>query len=253
MSKVGLKLRVGETLAIIFLLSLVAPLSAMEISIQQLPNGFRAISAKGEIVDGDAERLRVALQSADRDENGTKDILLDSPGGLVSEALAMVAVMDREKDVSTWVISGAECASACAQIVFVSGVYRIIFDGGKIGIHSCSLAGTRDELCNQKIADNAFKHGLSYGAVMQYMAQRDPSEMAWLTSWEADCWGLTLWPASYHRGTKRGEVSPCMKMAAQCGLFKPQHSVSSVTKCVVQKFHDWRQGKIIVEKVLREH
>jgi hypothetical protein len=214
----------------------------MDFSIQRLSNGFRAISAKGKIVDGDAERLRIALQSADRDENGQKGILLDSPGGLVSEALAMAALMDREKNVSTWVLPDAECASACAAIVFVSGNYRIVFDGGKLGIHSCSLGGTRDELCNDEIAQNAFKHGVSYGAVMAYMVQRGPSEMAWLSSWEADCWGLTLWPPTYHRGTKRGEVSPCMKMALQCGLWK--QSVSTVTNCVVQKFDTWRKTQI---------
>lgn len=114
MSKVGsrLLLRGREALAaIVLILSFVAPAAAMDISIQRLPNGFRAISAKGVIVDGDAERLRIALQSADIDENGQKNINLDSPGGQVNEALAMAAVMDQDK-VSTWVLPGVECASA---------------------------------------------------------------------------------------------------------------------------------------------
>jgi hypothetical protein len=53
MSKVGsrLILRVREALAaIVLVLSFVAPAAAMDISIQRLPTGFRAISAKGEIV-----------------------------------------------------------------------------------------------------------------------------------------------------------------------------------------------------------
>jgi hypothetical protein len=242
MSKVRFKLCAGEALAAILLVFLCCGSStAMDISVERLPNGFRAISAKGEIVPGDAERLRIALQSADRDENGQKGILLDSPGGLVSEALAIAGVMDREKDVSTWVISGAVCASACAQIVFLSGVYRIVFDGGKLGIHSCSRVGVRAEICNDAIAKNAFQHGVSHGAVMQFMEQRGPSEMAWLSSWEADCWGYTLWPLRYHRGVKRGELSPCFTMVAQCyELFKNSQQSSSLTHdCVVQKINTW--------------
>jgi hypothetical protein len=234
----------GSFAAILLIFSFVAPAAAMDIAIRRLPDGFRSIFATGPIVHGDAERLRIALQSADRDKWGNKDIILDSPGGQVGEALAMAAVMDQEK-VSTWVMSGGQCASACAQIVFLSGNYRIVFDGGKLGIHSCSLGGIRDELCNDEIAQNAFKHGVSYGAVMQYMERRGPSEMAWLSSWEADCQGYTLWPPEHHRGTERGEVSPCLKMAAQCDvLLNSQGSVSSFAACVVEKFASWRKTKM---------
>jgi len=44
----------------------IAPATAMNISIHRL--GFRAIFAQGAIVNGDAERLRIALRSADGDE-----------------------------------------------------------------------------------------------------------------------------------------------------------------------------------------
>jgi hypothetical protein len=112
-----------------------APTSAMDISIQRLPDGFHAVFANGFIVPGDTERLRVALQSADRDRWGNKDVALNSGGGSVTEALAMAELMDQEK-VSTYVLAGGECASACAQIVFFSGIYREVFDGGRLGIHS---------------------------------------------------------------------------------------------------------------------
>jgi hypothetical protein len=201
--------------AILMMLSFAASAAAMDISNWRLPNGFQAVLAKGTIVDGDAKRLRIALQSADRDEYGFKNLVLDSPGGLVGEALAMAALVDQEK-LSTWVLPGAECASACAQIVFLSGQYRIVFDGGRLGIHSCSKSGIRDDLCNDEIAKNAFVHGIPYGSVMAFMQQRGASEMAWFSSRDADCWGFTLWPPEYHRGIKRGEPAPCVIKIYEC-------------------------------------
>ena len=189
--------------------------AAMDFSIKALPDGFRMVSAKGAIVSGDTERLRVFLQFADRDRWGTKDIALDSPGGSVDEALSMAALMDRER-ISTYVLPNALCASACAQVLFFSGIYRVVFDGGKLGLHSCAANGVRDELCNQRIADNAVKHGISYGAVMAYEEQRGPTELAIFSSKDADCWGYTLWPPEYHRGTKPGEPAQCFLKIFKC-------------------------------------
>jgi hypothetical protein len=210
--KVTLKHALATT---ILMLSLAVPVAAMDISIQQLPDGAHMVSAKGPIVAGDFDRLRVALRSVERDRWGNKDISLNSGGGLVGEALAMAALIDQEK-VSTYVLDGAECASACAQIVFLSGVYRVVFDGGRLGIHSCSEEGFRNGLCNQQIAENAFKHGIPYGSVMAFMEQRGPSDMAWFDSRDADCWGFTRWPSEYQRGIKPGEPAPCVIKAFEC-------------------------------------
>jgi hypothetical protein len=102
--------------------------AAMEFSTKRLSDGDRFVLAKGEIVDGDTERLRTALQSLGRNRFGNKELALESGGGLVAEALKMVALMDQEK-VSTVVLPGTTCASACAQIVFLAGVHRVVADG----------------------------------------------------------------------------------------------------------------------------
>ena len=106
----------------------------MEFEIIRVPDGQRLVMAKGQIAAGDADRLAVALQSADRDRWGNKGIGLWSPGGSVAEAFAMVRVMDRVR-VNTIVPSDMYCASACSQILFVSGVFRAVLDGGKLGMH----------------------------------------------------------------------------------------------------------------------
>jgi hypothetical protein len=181
----------------------------MEFFTLTLPDVGQVVFAKGPIISGDAERLLIALQTASRDRFGNKTLGLHSDGGLVGEAMRMVSLMDQEK-VTTIVPPGATCASACAQIVFLAGVYRAVLDGGRLGIHSCSIHGAKSELCNQMIAKNALDHGTEYGSVMAFM-KADPSDMVWFGSKDVDCYGISRWPPEFDRGTKPGEIAPCVK------------------------------------------
>ena len=130
----------------------------------------------------------------------------------VGEALAMVKVMDQEK-VTTIVESKAECASACAQILFLSGVHRFVLDGGRLGLHSCreGAKGGQSTSCNDLIAQNALAHGTSYASIMSFMQFTDPGRMRWFDSEEADCWGFTRWPPGIDRGSKTGEMPLCIR------------------------------------------
>ena len=202
--------RILTTLAFVVSIAIVKhAATAMEFSVKQLSDGDQFVLAKGEIVVGDAERLRVALGSLGRNRYGNKEIALESGGGLVAEAFKMVALMDQEK-VSTFVLSGAACASACAQILFLAGVHRIVADGGRLGMHTCAAGGDRSELCNEKIAQNAFEHGTDHGSVMTFMTYTGPHQMIWFGSKEADCYGFTLYPPEIKRGKKPGEIAPCV-------------------------------------------
>jgi hypothetical protein len=184
--------------------------SAMDFSTKQLSDGDRFVLARGEIVDGDTERLRVVLQSVGRNRYGNKEMALESGGGLVAEAFKMVALMDAEK-ISTVVLPGAMCASACAQIVFLAGVHRVVADGGLVGFHTCAAGRNKSPLCNQIIAQNALEHGTDYGSVMAFMDFTGPSEMIWFSSKDADCYGFTRWPPGVNRGKQPGDIAPCIK------------------------------------------
>lgn len=193
------------------LVSAAESVSAMEFATPNGADGRRIVVARGPIVEGDAERLRVALQSADPDAFGHKTLVLDSAGGMVGEAFAMVALMDRDR-VATVVRPGASCASACAQIVFLAGRHRIVQDGGRLGLHSCRQAkdGVQSPLCNDLIARHAVAHGTIYGPIMAFMQMTGPSQVKWLDSEDADCWGLTRWPPGIARGVKDGELPSCL-------------------------------------------
>jgi hypothetical protein len=188
----------------------IAPAQAMTFSTSTLADGKRVVLAKGQIGDGDAGRLRVALQSADRDSFGHKIVALDSSGGSVGEAFAMVEIMDRER-VSTIVTPGAACASACAQILFLSGIHRTVAEGGRLGLHSCYDARERSRsmVCNELIAQNARARGTPYESIMAFMHLGAPTQMHWLTAPDADCWGFTKRPPESGSAGRRGHVTAC--------------------------------------------
>ena len=153
---------------------------------------FRApltIVASGEIVAGDAARF-VALRKFTTLE-------LDSPGGLVGEALRIAANIDKRGNIRTVVRPGASCASACSMALFVSGSSRVVYMGGRVGIHSCATQeGTAAPECNSLMAANATAHGVPWGVIESFGNATKPSDMLWLSAEDAECWGLMKWSAT---------------------------------------------------------
>ena len=173
------------------LIAATEPASAITFTLETVEQGRRAVIARGAIVAGDAARLQKALQAADRNAQGFKLLVLDSPGGPIVEAFAMVDVMDSER-VETRVRAGASCASSCAMIVFVSGTFRIVEAGGRLGVHTCHVgaSGSRSMVCNELIAQNALKRGVPYVSSMTLLHLTKAGEVRWLDAGSAACWQL---------------------------------------------------------------
>jgi hypothetical protein len=143
----------------------------------------QTVQASGLIEEGDAAKF-AALPAF-------RTLELDSPGGLVGEALAIVANMDARGDIRTAVRAGASCASACGMALFVSGKTRVVYMGGRVGIHSCAMSdGARAPECNKAMAANANAHGVPWGVIEGFGNYTKPSGMMWLSAEDAECWGL---------------------------------------------------------------
>src|SRR5215468_9386561 len=99
--------------------------SAMEFSPLAARGGV-AIRATGPIEAGDVARLQSIVPSATVDEKGLRRMLLDSPGGDVTEAMALAAVIRENRFVT---LVSAECASACAMVLYPAGEYFVLLDG----------------------------------------------------------------------------------------------------------------------------
>jgi hypothetical protein len=169
-----------------FLLAAAAEAGAMNFT---LGRDQLTVRASGPIEEGDAAKF-AALPKFDTLE-------LDSPGGLVGEALAMAANMDARGGIRTVVRSGTSCASACAMALFVSGETRVVYMGGRIGIHSCAKPdGAQAPECNEAMARNATAHGVPWGVIEGFGKYTKPSSMLWLGAEDAECWGLMRWNSS---------------------------------------------------------
>jgi hypothetical protein len=97
-----------------------------------------ALIATGEIVPGDYARLAALLGR--NSSHRIIMIVLDSPGGTLSEAARLTEVI-RDRRWASLVVGGAECASACF-LLYVAAPMRFIYPGALIGVHSVSDGGT---------------------------------------------------------------------------------------------------------------
>jgi hypothetical protein len=199
--------------AVIVALGLIAfavPAGAMSFHLAKTKSGLSVVMAKGEITKGDARRLKSALARAGRDQHGTKQLWLDSPGGLVAIALDMADIMDAE-GVTTVVGEGALCASACASVLFVSGKYRRVDSGGALAIHSCydSRNGHAMTDCNAAISAHAEFEGVSGSTLMALQEAAGSEAIIVFDKDDAACFGLTLQPGA----RPSTQMPPCMKKA----------------------------------------
>ncbi|WP_171016063.1 lysozyme inhibitor LprI family protein [Ramlibacter sp. 2FC] len=144
---------------------------------------INVLIAEGPIVTGDAERFLAASTKADRDVEGHIVLVLNSLGGSVQAAFDFVRAMDRV-GVFTIVPDNALCASACASIIYPSGIRRNIVGSGRLGFHSCytKVEGKIDEsaFCNEKIAEHAISRGVAHASVNLFVKDFGAGEMAWV-------------------------------------------------------------------------
>ena len=197
------------TLAILLCLTYMtsaSTVSAMNFKITDWRN-HQVLSAKGIIRQGDAAKLANAINRLRPLPHGSPVVLLDSPGGNVAEALEIAEIFDKQQ-VHTIVPNGAQCASACASILFVGGALRTVEPSGRFGQHSCSVGGKPDHSCNDLIAHHALEHGVSYGSVAAFVTYAPPDEMIWFDRRFTDCYGISKYPFSKIVGFEKSE--PCV-------------------------------------------
>jgi hypothetical protein len=112
----------------------------------------------GQFAPGDADRMARSLRSSiegwrNQNRYGVSVICLDSPGGAISEALELGAVL-REMAIGTKLEAGARCESACALLFMAgsfhaheSGYYkwRVMHPTARLGFHAPSLQVERGD------------------------------------------------------------------------------------------------------------
>lgn len=163
--------------------------TAAEIEEFDLPGEVDIISIKGEITDGDSERFYDLVKERDR-----ITVILQSPGGLVKEALQIGAKI-RMRNFATMVTSDGECFSACG-LIWVSGARRYMSPDSKIGFHAAYREENGEYLesgvANAEIGSFLTHLGLRIEAI-RYFTVAGPDEFLLLTPERARVLGIDVY------------------------------------------------------------
>lgn len=136
----------------------------------QLEPGGRLL-LEGAIQPGSAERL-----SAELDARGeyVEQIALNSPGGVVQEALAM-GEMIRAGGYTTSVADGALCASSC-PLLLAAGVTRHVDPGAAVGVHQIYTGKVTTDRSAQALSDAQ----VTTAGIVRYLTSMGVTQEVWL-------------------------------------------------------------------------
>lgn len=169
------------------LLCCVGAVSAAEIEKFDLPGiAVPFVSIRGPIEAGDGAKFETVVRGLNR-----ASVILQSPGGLVKEALHIGATI-RMEGFATMVPADKECFSACG-LIWVSGVRRYMSDTSLIGFH----AAYREEngeyresgVANAEIGSYLTHLGLRIEAI-RYFTIAGPNDFLLLTPDKARALGI---------------------------------------------------------------
>jgi hypothetical protein len=139
---------------------------------------------EGPIVAGDGERLRESLNDAiaKHPDHRMRIVGLDSPGGLLSEALAMAKIV-HARGLATIVPKNATCVSACV-LVFAAGNQKTFAVTAHIGVHGASQANGTQDLGALAATTDVAKIYAAFGVpdtVIARMVITAPEDISWLS------------------------------------------------------------------------
>ncbi|MTD40586.1 hypothetical protein GIX45_18545 [Erwinia sp. CPCC 100877] len=144
-------------------------------------NNVPYVKMTGEIVHGDARRFRYILNQWAGKNVPIQVLDLNSPGGNVYEAYLMLQSVLTYK-VSTIVLSGRQCVSACV-LIFASGKERFASPQSIIGVHRVNIGGVDSALARSvsvKIMDLYSYLGIPDN-IQLHMIKTPPSDVYYLS------------------------------------------------------------------------
>lgn len=146
--------------------------------------GVAFVSLSGRIVANDAERVVATLAAAlerHREDRKIVGLSLNSPGGLVGEAMKIGAFVESAK-IPVLVTERSNCESACF-FIFMRAPAKFMAHGARIGVHSASFNGRENAdttLTTVAIARLAREAGVPQ-SVIGKMVTAEPGEMGYLS------------------------------------------------------------------------
>jgi hypothetical protein len=151
------------------------------------------VSLNGKIVEGDADKLKEIIRSENRAVRLVSALRFNSPGGLLLEGVKLAAII-RYAKISTIVVNGARCASACF-IAFAAGSQKFASNTARIGVHGASDSRGQEagDTLNATVsmARIVKELGVPEGIIEKMVVTR-ASEIAWLNPNDLRSMGVAM-------------------------------------------------------------
>lgn len=186
-----------------------APCGAVTLERSPLPEPGRiALLIQGAIVAGDAAKLANVGRRRPPGERVAL-IVLNSPGGSVTEARDMARLIHK-LPVPVLVPANGVCASACF-LLFAAATKREAEPGARIGVHSASVTGGRENLDTLGVTTLMAREAAAYGvpaSITGRMVTTRPGDMAWLSADELATMGVRVAAGRAPSGTGEAGSAP---------------------------------------------
>jgi hypothetical protein len=173
------------------LLAIAGQSHAMQFQRIPLDDNDVLIMARGPIISGDFERLRLYASGLAPTDH-VLGLAVDSPGGSVLEAEKIAqAIYGARMEVV--VPGGSECTSACF-LLFAAAKRRIAWADALIGVHSVSIGGeesTATMAATTLMARDAAGYDVP-PAILGKMVSTPPGRTAWLTPADLALMGVIM-------------------------------------------------------------
>ena len=155
---------------------------AASITSNATKRGKVIVSLSGEIADGDADKLRTIIKSANDAGHLVSSIRLDSPGGTIGEGVKLAQLV-RYGKIASVVVNGTKCASACF-IVFAAGDPKYVSYGASVGVHGASNEAGKETVESSAATVSMARIVKDLGVpapIIGKMVVTPPDQIVWLT------------------------------------------------------------------------
>jgi hypothetical protein len=180
-------------LFILLAMVLVGPAAAARLQLVPGRGGHAIVQLSGRIEPGDSDAFTKLLQKAYTANQVIDSVQLNSTGGIIGEGARIAAVI-RTARLSTHVVEGALCASACF-LVFAAGYERFAATGALIGVHKASEKGGRETsqslAASQAMANFAMELGVP-SAITAKMMATPSTRIDWLDPRDLKLMGVAV-------------------------------------------------------------
>ncbi|WP_159953168.1 hypothetical protein [Rhizobium sp. 18065] len=198
----------------------ISPAAAIEFDHGTTKAGHGYVVVSGEISEDSPAAFEAYISSL---SSKAQFVMLDSPGGSVIGGVGLGEAI-RAADMSTVVPGDSECASSCA-FAFIGGSSRMVFDGGKLGVHQFRWEGDIESAeaveSSQSFAGVLMAYFRSMGVsseVLTVAMMTPPSSMYYFSPGELKAFGLVT-PPPVAAGEEPCPFPPGHKVSDPLGLF----------------------------------